>query len=544
MDNRLYYGDNLDILQRHIADESVDLVYLDPPFNSNANYNVLFKEKDGSQAASQIHAFVDTWSWNMKSEDVYIELVTKGGKVADCLQAFRTFMGPCDMLAYLVMMAPRLVELRRVMKSTASIYLHCDPTASHYLKMLMDAVFGAQFFRNEIIWKRASAHNDPSKCGNIHDIILFFTKSDAYIWNPQYRPYSAAYLDSEWKELPSGRFYKAENMLDPRNSMAEYEFMGTTARWRTGPDKMQDLWNAPQTEVPNSHGRIKLGKDGYPIKRCRIVFLDELPGVPLQSIWDDVLSLRGGSSERLGYPTQKPVALLERIINASSNVGDVVLDPFCGCGTTVAAAQKLNRNWIGIDITHMAIALMKKRLNDQFDSDAKYKIIGEPTSMPDAEELAKKDPYQFQWWALDLVDARPLEEKKGADKGIDGKIVFQGDAPGVFENVVISVKAGHLNANHIRDLRGVVDREKSAIGVLIAMEEFTKPMQTEAATAGFYESATWGKKYPKIQLLTIEELLSGRKIEMPPIKQVEATFKKAEKVKGGKGRQMKMTENV
>lgn len=544
MENRLYYGDNLDILQRHIADESVDLVYLDPPFNSNANYNVLFKEKDGAQAASQIRAFEDTWSWDQEDESVFAEMVTKGGKVADCLQAFRTFMGPCDMLAYLVMMAPRLVELRRVMKSTASIYLHCDSSASHYLKMLMDAVFGATNFRNEIIWKRKTGRGETQhksfKYGTCTDTILFYSKTEDNIFNSQYN-YMAdgyqEYVDKFFKHTDEqGRCYRIADLSSPSpRPNLRYEYKGYKPPdngWAISKEKMEQWDKEGRLYFPKN-------KDGR-IQRKR--FLDELKGKPVQSLWDDIEMISSQSSERLGYPTQKPIALLERIIQASSNEGDVVLDPFCGCGTTIAAAQKLNRNWIGIDITHMAITLMKKRLLDTFGGEAKFKVLGEPTSLPDAAALAESDQYQFQWWALGLVDARPVEQKKGADKGIDGKIVFQGDAPGGFENVVISVKAGHLNANHIRDLRGVVEREKSAIGVLIAMEEFTKPMQTEAVTAGFYESATWGKKYPKIQLLTIEELLAGKKIEMPPIKQVEATFKKAGKVKGGKGKQMKMEE--
>ncbi|MHB8156709.1 MAG: DNA methyltransferase [Desulfocucumaceae bacterium] len=568
MDNRLYYGDNLDILKRHIADESVDLVYLDPPFNSNANYNVLFKEKDGTQAASQIRAFEDTWSWDNEDETVFAEIVTKGGKVADCLQAFRTFMGPCDMLAYLVMMAPRLVELRRVMKSTASIYLHCDPSASHYLKMLLDAVFGPAYFRTEIIWKRSSAHSDAkqgrAQHGRIHDVILFYTKSDEWFWNQVFTSYDETYKDDFYKYIEdnSGRRYRMGDLSAAKpGGDTKYEWRikrPVNGEWVSD---INDEWKEPKAGweykgVPPYKGRswayskanmieyAKAGRicytgTGTP---CYKRYLDEMPGVSLQDMWTDIGPIGSQAAERLGYPTQKPEALLERIINSSCPEGGLVLDPFCGCGTTIAAAQKLNRSWIGIDITHTAISLMKKRLVDQFGSDVKYKVLGEPTSLPDAEELAKKDPYQFQWWSLDLVGARPLEEKKGADKGIDGKIVFQGDAPGVFENVVISVKAGHLNANHIRDLRGVVEREKSAIGVLIAMEEFTKPMQVEAATAGFYESSTWGKKYPKIQLLTIQELLAGKAIEMPPIKQVEATFKKAEKVKGGKGKQMKMEE--
>jgi SAM-dependent methyltransferase len=280
----------------------------------------------------------------------------------------------------------------------------------------------------------------------------------------------------------------------------------------------------------NKDGRILLKR-----------YLDENKGAAVSNLWDDILPIHGTAKEGLGYPTQKPEELLERIIQASSNEGDLVLDPFCGCGTTIAAAQKLGRRWIGIDITHLAITLMKKRLLDAFGTAVIFKVIGEPTSLPDAAALAESDPYQFQWWALGLVGARPVEQKKGADKGIDGKIVFQGDAPGIFENVVISVKAGHLMANHVRDLRGVVEgREKAAIGVLISMEDPTKPMQTEAVTAGFFESKTWGRKYPKIQLLTVADLLAGKKVEMPPIRQVGATFKKAERFKGKKGEQLEL----
>jgi len=293
----------------------------------------------------------------------------------------------------------------------------------------------------------------------------------------------------------------------------------------------------------------KLDREGrlhFPLKtggRLRLkLYADESLGIKAQNLWDDIPPVGAQAAERLGYPTQKPEALLDRIIDASSNEGDLVLDPFCGCGTTIAVAQKLKRRWIGIDITHLAITLMKKRLLDAFGTEAKFVVQGEPTSLPDAAALAESDPYQFQWWALGLVGARPVEQKKGADKGIDGKIVFQGDAPGIFENVEISVKAGHVTTNHVRDLRGVVERDKAAIGVLISMEDSTKPMQTEAVTAGFYESKTWGKQYPKIQLLTIAELLSGKKIEMPPIKQVEATFKKAERFKGEKAEQLEIKE--
>jgi DNA modification methylase len=552
--NLLYYGDNLDILRRYVKDETVDLVYLDPPFNSNTNYNVLFAEKDGSKAASQIQAFSDTWTWTQESESVFAEIVTAGGRVADCLQAFRTFLGECDMLAYLVMMAPRLVELRRVMKTTASIYLHCDPAAGHYLKILMDAVFGPVNFRNEIIWKRTSGHSDAIGYGSVHDTILFYTRSALARWNDIFQPYDDGYVEQYYRYTDNdGRRWMSDNIgaAGLTGGGYNYEWKGVQGYWRCPISTMERL---------DTEGRIYYTKNGIP-RRKR--YLDEAKGMPAQDIWTDVQALRSWHQERLGYPTQKPQALLERIISASSNPGDVVLDPFCGCGTTIAAAQALGRPWIGIDITHLAITLIKQRLKDSFgieqvvrtslsgkgetakvgEAAAEYgqatkrpfHVVGEPTSEPDAAALAASDPYQFQWWALGLVRARPVEQKKGADKGIDGRIVFQGDKPGSFESVILSVKAGKTGAAHIRDLKGVLEREKAAIGVLISMQEATSPMKTEAVTAGFYESALWGRKYPKIQLFTVAELLAGKTIEMPPIRQVGATFKKAPKATGQPG---------
>lgn len=525
MENVLYYGDNLDIFRRYLKDESVDLIYLDPPFNSSQNYNVLFKEQDGTHAASQIRAFKDTWTWDQEGEAIYADLVIAGGKVADVVQAFRTFLGPCDMLAYLVMMAPRLREMRRVLKSTGSIYLHCDPTASHYLKFLMDAVFGPEKFRTEIIWKRSSAHSDAKQGrkqhGRIHDVILFYTKTDEWLWNSVFTPYDQEYVDGFYKytEPATGRRYRLGDLTGPGGAAKgnpSYEVLGVTRYWRYSKEKMTQLLE---------EGRVVQTKPGAVPAYKR--YLDEMEGVPLQDVWTDIAPIGAQAAERLGYPTQKPEALLERIIRTSSNEGDIVLDPFCGCGTTFAAAQRLNRRWIGVDITHLAITLMKRRLKDTFGDSASFNVVGEPVSVPDAAALAASDPYQLQWWALGLVGARPVEEKKGADRGIDGKIVFQSDGAGKFETVILSVKAGHVTVNQVRDLRGVVEREKAAIGVLISMEDPTKPMQTEAVTAGFYESKVWNRKYSKIQLLTVADLLAGKQIEMPPIRQVGATFKKA-----------------
>jgi DNA modification methylase len=567
MDNQLYYGDNLDVMRRHIKDESVDLVYLDPPFNSNSNYNVLFAEKDGTKAAGQIQAFTDTWSWGHDDEIVYAELVMAGGKVADCLKAFRTFLGPCDMLAYLVMMAPRLVELRRVMKMKSSIYLHCDPTASHYLKILMDSIFGASCFKNELVWKRQSAHSDAKrKFADVSDSILFYMKSEKGIFIPQYIQHDKDYLSKFYRfDDGDGRGpYRLDNMASPNprpNLMYEWKgFMFPAKGWRYSRETMAKLDENNRINYPkNSDGAFDFTKR-LSLKR----YLSEQEGSIITNVWTDINPLHSSAAERLGYPTQKPVALLERIIQASSNPGDVVLDPFCGCGTTIDAAQKLGRTWIGIDVTHLAITLIKQRLADSFgilpavmqqkqsskmvDGGAteklpnpSFQVLGEPTSVPDAEALAASDPYQFQWWALGLVGARPVEQKKGADQGIDGKIVFQSGGAGVFDSVIISVKAGKTGASHIRDLKGVLEREKAAIGVLISMQEPTQPMETEAVTAGFYESQVWGRNYPKIQLLTVEELLNGKAIDMPPIRQVSATFKKAPKSITKQGNQMELS---
>ena len=533
----LYYGDNLEVMKRYIADETVDLVYLDPPFNSNQNYNVLFKEQDGKRAASQIQAFEDTWTWDIEDATVYAELITRPGKLSDLLQGFYKILGGCNLMAYLVMMAPRLVELKRVMKPTASIYLHCDPTASHYLKLLMDAVFGAENFINELIWKRSDAHSDSKQgskhFGRIHDVILFYSKSDKAVFNTQYNPLSESTANNWYSNIEpdTGRRYNKADMTGPGGAAKGnpyYEWKGVSRYWRYSKENMQRL---------ESEGRIVYSKSGMPYQKR---YLDESKGVALQDLWDDIGMLRGISQnkERLGYPTQKPIALLERIINSSCPENGTVLDPFCGCGTTIAASQKLNRHWIGIDITHIAVTLMKNRLKDMFGIEPfskknpdGYIVVGEPTSLPDAQALADADKYQFQYWALGLVGARPdrIDEKKGADKGIDGKIIFLDEAGNQYETVIISVKAGKTGVAHIRDLRGVIDREKAAIGVLLTMQEPTLPMKQEADGAGFYHSVTWGKKYPKIQILTIESLMAENKadIAMPPIK---ATFRKAEKV--------------
>lgn len=521
-ENVLYYGDNLDIMRRYVGSEEIDLVYLDPPFNSARNYNVLFAEQDGSRAAAQIRVFEDTWHWDMSAANAFAATVESGGRVAEAMRAFRTFFGDSDMLAYLSMMAPRLVELHRVLKSTGSLYLHCDSNASHYLKLLMDSIFGPQHFRNEIVWKRTSAHSDSSTCGNAHDTILLYSKSDEFVWNKQYQAYDLEYVSSHYRNKDErGRLYRTDNLTATSLSGGgyEYEWNGVTKIWRCPVDTMKEL---------HAKGRIKYTRSGT---AEFIRYLDEMPGVPLQDVWTDISPINSQAQERLGYPTQKPEALLERIITASSNEGDVVLDPFCGCGTTIAAAQKLKRRWIGIDITHLAINLIRTRLLDTYGSSAKFAVVGEPTTVSDAEELANTDPYQFQWWALGLVGARPVEQKKGADKGIDGRLYFHEDGKKnrVTKQAIFSVKAGQVTSSQVRDLVGVITRENAEIGVLISLRSPTRDMRKEAASAGFYESP-WGK-HQKVQLLTVGQLLEGKSVDMPRTAGTNRTLKRAPKAR-------------
>jgi DNA modification methylase len=535
--NLLYYGDNLDVLRRHVRGESVDLVYLDPPFNSNANYNVLFAEH-GTRAAAQIQAFEDTWEWNEESAATYQETVERGGEVANALMSFRTLIGTSDMLAYLSMMAPRLVELRRVLKPTGSLYLHCDPTASHYLKLLLDAIFGPTNFRGEIVWERAGAHNMRIKgWARVNDSLLYFTKSTGFTFNQLYTEYGAAQM-KRYKTDENGRLYKAENLtFSTVRRLRQFE-------WRGVKPPPHRSWGADldQLEAWYAEGRILLKRDGTPRLDGFKVYLDDTKGKVIGTNWTDIPRIPNTSGERLGYPTQKPLALLERIIEASSNPGDVVLDPFCGCGTAIDASQELGRRWIGIDITHLSIGLIKHRLTDRFGPEiAKtYKVVGEPTTADDAAVLAREDPFQFQAWALGLVGARVAgSDKKGGDKGIDGRLYFHDSADGQTRQIVFSVKAGeHLVPAYVNELRGVIEREHAEIGVLITFNEPSAGIRSEAAGAGFYTSP-WGN-HPRLQLRTVGQLLAGQGIDYPHITGANVTHRRAERAAAAKPEELEL----
>ena len=527
----LYFGDNLHVLREEIKDEAIDLIYLDPPFNSKRDYNVFLKTPKGHESDAQITAFEDSWHWGEQAEREFSELLKHPNTdVAEMIQSLRRFLKESDMMAYLVMMANRLLELPRVLKPTGSLYLHCDPTASHYLKVVMDSIFGVEHFRNEIIWKRrtgsSSAVHQSNKFGVCTDSIFFYAKTPDVALHAQYNMDAEGYqeyIDKFFRYTDeNGRKFRVDNLANPAprpNLIYEYKgYKPPKNGWAISRDKMEQ-WD--------KEGRLYFPKDpNGRIQRKR--FLDELKGKPIQSLWDDIEPIGAHAAEKLGYPTQKPLALLERIIEASSNKGDIVLDPFCGCGTAVHAAQKLGRDWIGIDITHLSISLIEKRMKDAFPG-LEFPVHGTPKDLEGARNLAERDKYQFQWWACSLVGAQPYQgKKKGADGGIDGIKFFQDDEQGA-KKIIVSVKGGeHVTRTQIADLKNTVEREKAAMGIFVTLSEPTDPMVKESVTAGFYESVKG--EFAKIQILTIEDLLSGRKRpEHPDISSGTYNFKKAKK---------------
>ncbi|MGB6698638.1 MAG: DNA methyltransferase [Methylocella sp.] len=516
--NTLFYGDNLAILREHVEDESVDLVYLDPPFNSNANYNLLFKAPDGHQSQAQIEAFGDSWHWNEPAEQAFDEVMQSGNSdAAEMLRAMRSFLKENDMMAYLTMMAVRLLELHRVLKPTGSLYLHCDPTASHYLKILLDAVFGPTKVGNELIWKRQNAKGLAfTRFARNHDVIFRYTKSDVWIWNSQYVGHDPSYLSQFYRyKDANGRVYRLADLTNPNKNRPNltYEFLGVTRVWR---------WTKERMNKAFADGLVVQSKPGAVPSLKR--YLDEQEGNPIDDIWTDIQPVQAQAQERLGYPTQKPLALLERIISSSSNEGDLVLDPFCGCGTTVHAAQKLNRRWIGIDITHLAIHLIQRRLKDAFPG-LQFDIAGVPKDLGGARALALQDKYEFQKWALAMIDAQPYKGgKKGGDGGVDGFLYIKPDGKKT-EKVIVSVKGGQsLNPAMVKDLIVTVDQEGAKMGVFLTLEPATKGMGTQAAAAGFFRT-DYGQ-FPKIQIVTVEELFGpSNPLHLPW--QDTSVFKKA-----------------
>jgi DNA modification methylase len=523
MVNTLYYGDNLDILRHEIDDNSVDLIYLDPPFNSKSNYNLFFRSPSGQLAQAQRHAFDDTWKWE-QAASAYHQVLASGGEIARILEAIHSFLGPSDVLSYLAMMTVRLTHLHRVLKSTGSLYLHCDPTASHYLKVILDGVFAGRF-RNEIIWQRTSAHNDPRGYGRVHDVILFFTKGKTYTWNQLHdAPTEDFFKSHDFESDSEGRRYRKRDLTAPAHGdspSGQYEWKG-----KRPPKGRMWSYTKANMERLEAEGRIVYTRTGMP---RLVIYVDAPKGVPLQDVWSrPELWLNSAAKERVGYATQKPISLLKRLIGSSSNPGDVVLDPFCGCGSAILAAQDLGRKWIGIDIAYEAMMMIEARLKARFGDIRRkvdYKLEGIPSDPEAAKGLAKDNPYAFQAWAVSLIrggqphgskaDKAIKEAKKGKDRGLDGLIFFQvGRTETGF--AIVSVKGTEkVGVQMIRDLRGTIEREKAPIGVFVSLAEPTKDMRDDAAEAGVVDIG--GHNYRRIQMYTVTELLNGKRVDLPPV---------------------------
>lgn len=479
--NCLYFGDNLGFLRdpECFPTESVDLIYLDPPFNSAQNYNILFKEAEGTPSSAQVLAFEDTWNWDESAARALHELNRSESRaprpLVGLLNALEAFLGHSPMFAYVCQMSVRLVELQRILKPTGSLFLHCDPTASHFLKLVLDGVFNPRRFKNEVVWHYRRWPAKSKRLQRMHDIILFYGK-DKHIFNTLFEPYG------DWIEK-------------------DYKYVDEDGRrWR---------WHSP-------HG-----------VRQKIYLDDPERGVPINDVW--MIPFIGSTSkEREGYPTQKPLALLKRIMSIACNPGALVLDPFCGCGTTIDAVESLNhensndppRRWIGIDITHLAIDLIKSRLARRFGMTRRdYEVIGEPTTLDESRALAAENHYQFQYWALGLIGARPWgdDKKKGRDRGVDGWRSFLHGPERSYQRCIVQVKSGKVGSPQIRDLKGTMEREKVDLAVFITLEPPTPEMRTEAAAAGFYHSEVMNRDYPRIQILTIEQLLADLDVfKIPP----------------------------
>lgn len=569
--NALYYGDNLYVMPKHVQSETVDLVYLDPPFKSDANYNLLFKSDGLAPDEAQWTAFKDTWLWDHAAEAALADVQKLGNiRLIGMVNALHDALGTSPMMAYLVNMALRLQDIWRVLKPTGSLYLHCDPVASHYLKTILDSTFGPGQFRSEIIWRRTGSHNKAKRWAPIHDVILFYTKSSTFTWNRPKQRYMTGHVKANFVEDGKGgyRTNYYGNVLTGsgiRKGESGKVWMGfdPTAKgrhWAIPGDIWEEVGIDPEgltqhqkLDLLLKEGFVKITPgEAWPIYEMTIrpdagpatadiwAFQPYTEGTVFGSpagIDDDVRWLSPRDQERLGYPTQKPVGLLKRIIEASSNEGDLVIDPFCGCGTTIEAAQRLNRRWIGIDISPFAIQLVKKkRIQGAFPKlkqGVDYIVDGLPTTVVGAELMAEQDKKAFEIWAVSTIGGIP-NEKKGADKGIDGRIPFNPD--GVSKKskfAVVSVKGGKLKADDVRALASVAEREKGTslgFGIMVTLHKPTAGMKADAAAAGVKEFV--GKSFPAIQIITIEELLHG-KLPVLPFFDPNAAYKKANVVDEG-----------
>ncbi len=519
-ENKLYYGDNLEVLRKYIKDESVDLCYIDPPFNSKRNYNQIYNNV-GSEDRAQAQAFTDTWTWDEQANTGFDEILgnDKGRfnpKTVALIQGLDAVLGKGSLLAYLISMTLRIVEIHRALKPTGSFYLHCDPTASHYLKLVLDTVFVGQGgeYQNEIVWVRTNSHNIASKYfSRVQDTLFFYTKTNKYKWNPAYTDFSPQQLKRYFPDPTTGRLVTGQDLTMTGNANRNFTWRGTTPPphrgWGFSQEQLEQLWE---------QGLILIKQDGTPRLDGRKVFLDEKKGKPLSSFWNDIERIGNTSDERLGYPTQKPEALLDRIINASSDEGDIVLDAYCGCGTTVAVSHRLKRKWIGIDITYQSISLILRRLEHKYGKEVLDDVIlnGIPRDIASVNALAnKKDDRlrkEFEKWAvLTYSNNRAIiNEKAGGDEGVDGVAYFL-TGQGKNAKIIFQVKSGSVKRENIATLNSDRLREKAELAVFLTLKPPTKGMLDAANKEGVYKHELMGRIYPRIQIVTIEEMVEQNK---------------------------------
>ncbi len=545
--NKLYFGDNLDVLREYVPDESVDLVYLDPPFNSQAQYNVLFDTPKDDSSSAQAGAFRDTWTWGPDAEWSYKEVMRAGGATARFIDALRSALKESDMMAYLVMMAARLHELHKKLKPTGSLYLHCDPTASHYLKIVLDGIFKPENFRSEIVWRRSPSHNKLTRqFGPIHDTILFYAKSDRSIFHPGTTPHTKAYIEGEFRYDDHRGRYRLNEIMGPGTRTGDsgkpwrgYD-PGIGGRHWAIPQTLKDFIGAEADDLSPQDLLDRLHKlDLIYISPAGRPKYKQYPtaGVQFQDVWayqpgtdgclyeskngiDHDVKWLDNEIEKIGYPTQKPVGLLDRIISTSSDPDQIILDPFCGCGTTIELAERSGRQWIGIDVAIHAIKVIEVRLSElaeRFGKKVKYEIEGIPRDFASALKLAEKDKYQFQWWANYLFNPHALrEQKKGADRGIDGELFFPNGPGRPWGRMLTSVKGGEqLGPAMVRDFGRVLEREKAQLGLFICLHPPTREMVREAASVGFADIVHGD--IPTLQIVSIEEWFKGKMPLLPPL---------------------------